>query len=374
MFDVAAMRLTLTGLAPATVVRPGPPPVRRPRVSVVVPCYNYGHYLRSCVDSVLSQPGVEVDVLIVDDASPDGSASVVREIAAADDRVRAICHDRNRGHIATYNEGLSQVDGDYVVLLSADDLLTPSSLARATAVMEQHPEVGLVYGRAVAFSGDDLPPARTTATSWTLWRGRDWLADRCGTGRNPLRSPEAVMRTSVLRAVGGYNPELPHAGDLEMWMRAATVSDVAFVGGADQAYYREHAANMHLTSFQGGDPKGVLVDLAERTACFDNVLGGDPRWRDLHDLSRRTLAREALTYAVRSFEWGKAESWPVDELAAFAADTCPRPALAPLWRALALRRRVGARRSRRHPLFLPGEQVHKVRARVAHRRWQQAGI
>lgn len=51
--------------------------------------------------------------------------------------------------------------------------------------MEQHPEVGLVYGRAVAFSGDDLPPARTTATSWTLWRGRDWLADRCGTGRNP---------------------------------------------------------------------------------------------------------------------------------------------------------------------------------------------
>lgn len=45
----------------------------------------------------------------------------MREIAAADDRVRAICHDRNRGHIATYNEGLSQVDGDYVVLLSADD-------------------------------------------------------------------------------------------------------------------------------------------------------------------------------------------------------------------------------------------------------------
>ncbi|WP_460807831.1 glycosyltransferase family 2 protein [Micromonospora zhanjiangensis] len=107
-----------------TRIRPRPL-TTRPTVSVVIPCYNYGHYLPECVHSVLSQSGVEVDVLIVDDASPDGSAEVARELSA-DPRVRLIAHRENRGHIATYNEGLAAVDGEYVVLLSADDLLSPA--------------------------------------------------------------------------------------------------------------------------------------------------------------------------------------------------------------------------------------------------------
>src|SRR5689334_12258407 len=114
-----------------------PQPLRgRPSVTVVIPCYNYGHYVGTAVRSVLDQPGVDVDVILTDDASTDGSAEVVRELAAADPRVRAILHRRNFGHIATYNEGLEQATGDYVVLLSADDALTPGSLARAAALLE----------------------------------------------------------------------------------------------------------------------------------------------------------------------------------------------------------------------------------------------
>ena len=67
---------------------------RRPTVSVVVPCYNYGRFLSDCVHSVLAQQGVDVDVLIIDDASPDGSASVAEAVAAGDDRVRVIRHVR----------------------------------------------------------------------------------------------------------------------------------------------------------------------------------------------------------------------------------------------------------------------------------------
>src|SRR5947209_4282299 len=111
----------------------------RPSVTVVIPCYNYGRYLRGAVKSVLDQPGVDVEAIVIDDASTDGSADVVREVAAADPRVRAILHRSNFGHIATYNEGLEQASGDYVVLLSADDALTPGSLSRATALLETHP-------------------------------------------------------------------------------------------------------------------------------------------------------------------------------------------------------------------------------------------
>ena len=113
---------------------------RRPSVSVVIPCYQYGHFLPDCVRSVLDQEGVDVRVLIIDDASPDDSAEVALRLAADDQRVEARVHEVNQGHIATYNEGLlGWADGDYSVLISADDLMTPGSLARATAVMEADP-------------------------------------------------------------------------------------------------------------------------------------------------------------------------------------------------------------------------------------------
>jgi glycosyltransferase involved in cell wall biosynthesis len=79
---------------------------RRPTVTVVIPCYNYGHYLPTALSSVLDQPGVDVEAIVIDDASPDGSGAIVRQLAAADERIRPIVHERNRGHIATYNEGL----------------------------------------------------------------------------------------------------------------------------------------------------------------------------------------------------------------------------------------------------------------------------
>src|SRR5437879_6166396 len=110
------------------------------RVDVVVPCYKYGHFLHECVGSVLAQDGVEVRVLIIDDDSPDDSAAVAAGLAAGDDRVGFRRHATNRGHIATYNEGLlGWAEGDYALLLSADDVLTPGALGRATRLMDAHP-------------------------------------------------------------------------------------------------------------------------------------------------------------------------------------------------------------------------------------------
>src|SRR5262245_8621798 len=99
-----------------------------PSVDVFVPCYNYGRFLRECVGSVLAQPGVEVRVLILDDCSTDDSAEVGRALAASDPRVEYRRHATNRGHIATYNEGIDWAAADCTMLLSADDLLTQGAL------------------------------------------------------------------------------------------------------------------------------------------------------------------------------------------------------------------------------------------------------
>jgi hypothetical protein len=365
-------RAALLGYAPAQVRRPRAQTGAPPTVSVVVPCYNYGHFLPRCVASILDQPGVDVEVVIVDDRSTDDSATVAAELAAGDSRIRTIFHETNKRHIATYNDGLAVVTGDYVVLLSADDLLAPGALGRATALMSAYPSVGLVYGRVVDFV-DEPPPARAVARSWTVWSGDAWIADRCRTGRNALRSAEAVMRTSVLRKVGGYRADLPHAADFAMWLAAAAVSDVGYVGGADQAYYRVHQANMHHAVFDVGQTDGLVRDLRERLACFEVVLS-DEGTAELLARARRSLAAEALTLAIRSYGWGLADRWPVAALSAFARETCPPWQLSGLWRALRRREAVGERRSRRHPLFMPTEVVHRARHRVDVWRWRWAGV
>ena len=122
-------------------------------VSVVIPCYKYGHFLEDAVTSVLDdQEGVDVRVLIIDDASPDDSADVARKIAARDPRVEVTVHTANKGNIATFNEGLLEwADGDYCVLMSADDRLTPGALRRARDLLDAHPSVGFVYGHSLWF-------------------------------------------------------------------------------------------------------------------------------------------------------------------------------------------------------------------------------
>jgi hypothetical protein len=267
---------------------------RKPVVSVVVPCYKYGHFLPACIGSILDQPGVDVDILIIDDASPDDSGTVALALAEQHEQVRTIVHETNKGHIATYNEGLPTMQGDYLVLLSADDLLTPGSLGRATALMESNPSVGMVYGNPLTFD-EVVPTARATAKSWSVWTGPQWIEKQFARGMSIVYSPEAVVRTSVHRQVGYYDPALPHSGDLEMWLRIAAVAGIGRINGADQAMRREHAASMMHTTYGT-----VLIDLKTRDEAYEAFLAGTgrelPNKDQLRATARRGMADEALDW------------------------------------------------------------------------------
>ncbi|RXG91472.1 glycosyltransferase family 2 protein [Bradyrhizobium vignae] len=217
-------------------------------LSVIIPCYNYGRYLRACVESVLTQE-VDVDVCIIDDASADDTEIVGSSLAAEDPRVTFQRHIENRGHIATYNEGLERAQGTYSLLLSADDLLAPGALRRACDVLDARPDVVLLYGRVLEFR--DIPPRvlGSDAVSINVQTGQDFIAKCCKDVWNPISTPAAVVRTSAQQDVGGYRPTLPHAGDREMWLRLATRGNVAELQGSVQAFYRLHEQNMHRQWF-----------------------------------------------------------------------------------------------------------------------------
>ena len=343
-------------------------------VSVVIPCYKYGHFLEEAVSSVLDdQPGVDVRVLIIDDASPDDSADVANKIAANDPRVDVVVHATNKGHIATYNEGLLEwADGDYCVLMSADDRLTPGALQRARDLLDAHPSVGFVYGYPLWFWQDKPPPtARTRLRGWSVWPGQWWLERRLRQAENNITSPEVVVRTSVQKRVGGYDPRLPHAGDLEMWMRLAANADVGFLRGVDQAYYRVHGKNMR-TSFQ------ELLDLHQKRLAFDLVLDrygaslSDPQY--LSDVAHRRLSRQALWAAARAYDQGRTDQASVDDLVAFAFDCWPEADRFPAYRTLQLRKRIGPRAMSYLQPFIVSAFVHKTYGWLQRRSWKYRGF
>jgi glycosyltransferase involved in cell wall biosynthesis len=343
-------------------------------VSVVIPCYRYGHFLEDAVTSVLDdQEGVDVRVLIIDDASPDDSAEVARKIAARDPRVEVIVHSANKGNIATYNEGLLEwAEGDYCVLMSADDRLTSGALLRARDLLDAHPQVGFVYGRALWFWQDKpVPSARTRVRGWSVWPGPWWLERRFRQAQNNITSPEVVVRTSLQHRVGGYDPRLPHAGDLEMWLRLAANADVGFIRGADQAYYRVHAQNMR-NSFTG------LPDLRQQRLAFEVALDrcGEAiaDAQRLSDIVHRKLSREALWTAAYAFDQGCTQQVPIDELEAFAFDCWPDANRLPLYHTLQMRKRIGEPAMRRLEPLIVSPFARKAHGWLRRRSWKYRGF
>ncbi len=303
------------------------------RVLVIVPCYNYARYLEACVRSVLAQRDVQVAVLIIDDCSSDETPEVCRKLAQEDARVGVIRHAVNKGHIATFNEGLEHTQGDYLVLISADDMLTPGSLARASALMNAHPNVGMVYGCPIPFHDRYVPPANTSGSSWTVWKGAEWLERSCRAGVNFMRSPEVMLRASVQRSIGGYRPSLPHSSDMNMWLRAAMVADVGYVKGSDQAYYRIHDTNMHRTVHSG-----FMYDLKARYDAFLDAFETQgsllPERDRLRSMAWQALARIAIRQAIRVSLGQVREGTSVAQYRQFALRICPEIVGTSEWRRL----------------------------------------
>jgi len=289
-------------------------------IDVVVPCYNYGKYLACCVSSVLDQEEVSVRVLIIDDASSDDTAEIAEGLAAKDSRIAFRRHSVNCGNIATYNEGIAWANADYFMILSADDWLVPGALARAVTVFEQCPDVIFVHGRAaLARNGEAAPviPFQSRRVPYHVETGQAFIEAACrDSSQNHVWTPTAILRTSVQKEVGGYCKDLPHAGDLHLWLRVACRGAIGKIE-AIQAVYRTHASNMHYSY-----PK--LKNLKQHLLAFETVFHEyGERIADRERLRReyqRGLAMEALRLAQHELIENLPDS--THECISFALEVC----------------------------------------------------
>jgi glycosyltransferase involved in cell wall biosynthesis len=292
-------------------------------VDVIIPCYNYARYLAQCAGSILAQEGVDLRVLIIDDCSSDDTAEVGAALARQDRRVEFRRHAVNRKNIATFNEGFDWMMAEYCVLISADDMLTPGSLRRATDLMGRDLDVGFVYGRIHQHrDGEPLPrvpadldfPTRVTD-------GAEWIRGLVQNRGDGIVSPEVVVRTRLQKEVGGYDKSLPHSADISNWIRLAARGRVGFVDGP-QAVYRVHDGNMHHS--RDGRLMNVFEDrLRAFLAALDCCAPGYPHAAELRELAGRSLAREALWAACEAFDRNEPEAAPAEACLAFARRSDP---------------------------------------------------
>jgi glycosyltransferase involved in cell wall biosynthesis len=309
-------------------------------LEVIIPCYNYGHFLAECVDSVLGQACAGVTVVIVNDASPDATPRIADAIASADRRVSVIHHRVNRGHIASYNEALERTTADFTLVLSADDLMTPGSLERAIAAMRAFPRAALCYGDDIPFQTDEVrraPRLRPAGAGLEFEAYRAFLSRSCAMGHTPIQAPTAVMRMAVQRRLGGFLPELPHTGDTEIWLRLAATGGVVRID-ADQAWRRLHARNMSLDY-------SPVKRLDEQRRAFDHhFLVACEHPGDCGAFREQMLAQigeSAFWIAARAFDEGNQPLF--DEALRYATTVYPAVKDSAKYRKLFLKRAMGAK-------------------------------
>jgi glycosyltransferase involved in cell wall biosynthesis len=351
---------------------------RKAEVCVVVPVFNYGRYLESCLRSVLSQEDVDLTVLVVDDASTDDSLSIARAISDEDSRVQVMTRENNLGMVPTVNEGIAAANSEYLVKLDPDDMLTEGSLKRSVAFLQAFPSVGFVYGlAAIIIEQEPPPPPRIYArvrNSWTVWPGQDWLRRRFETGINCVLQPEAAIRLSSLREVGPYREDLPRTSDFEMWMRLASRYDVGRMNGDYQGIYREHAVSMSRTVH-----RSPLIDAEQRVRAFDllfsEISSHLPQAGVMSDAAHRAVARDVLREGISIYTRQVRDQGSLDEYAKLAMDVWDSADTLPEWRVVN-RLKMAEKKSRPdlNPSLMTREALRVYRRRMRFWQWRWTGV
>ena len=242
----------------------------QPRISVVIASYNHARFVQACLQSVLSQGVADLEVVVTDDGSTDGTPE--RVLAMADPRIRFHAFAENRGACVALNDAISRSHGRFIAVLNSDDLFLPGKLTRQLAFLESHPEVGAVFGWPTFINeqGDPFhdPAHKDHAVFRAANRPRQqWLRQFFDNG-NALCHPTALIRREVYAEVGLYDPRLAQVPDLDQWMRVCTRFEIHVLPERFTAF----RIRDQLQNASAARPEVVVRDAWERARILTTYL------------------------------------------------------------------------------------------------------
>ena len=216
-----------------------------PKVSIVTPSYNQAAYLAESMRSVLEQDYPNLEYIVIDGSSSDGSAEIIRGFA---DRLAYWQSQPDLGQTDAINQGFARASGDILAWLNSDDLLLPGAVSAAVRQLQAHPEAAMVYGDALLINAagkkiGDFPAAQT-----------DYRKLRRGYVHIPQQA--AFFRAELWKQVGPLDPGFYFAMDYDLWVRLAAKAPLVYVPEL-WAAFRLH-----------GDAKSIAAD----DRCWPEML------------------------------------------------------------------------------------------------------
>lgn len=186
-----------------------------PKVSVIIPTYNRADLLPRAVNSVLAQTYSDLEIIIVDDCSPDDTREVIARFS--DLRIRSFRHERNKGLSAARNTGIANARGEYIAFLDDDDEYLPSKLEEQVELLNTSSnDVGLVYGWLNWIDGSS---GRVLESRRSAMQGD--IFDEALAMNGPSSPPSWLARSSVIREVGGFDEKVYYHEDRVLLCRIA---------------------------------------------------------------------------------------------------------------------------------------------------------
>ncbi|MEM9666855.1 MAG: glycosyltransferase, partial [Bacteroidota bacterium] len=220
-----------------------------PQVSVIIPCYNYAHYLPEAVESVLAQTYPQVEILIVNDGSTDETETVAQSLAEAHPGQVRVRNQANSGQPAhARNAGIEAVEGPYILCLDADDRLAPTFLAETVAVLEANPGLAFAYTHRQDVGAGDLLAPSGPFDPTRLYR-RNYIP-YCG-----------LYRRGVWEAIGGYRTNVRGMEDWDFWVAASAAGFRGQLVPRPLFQYRRHDTGVYqdvLRDFEASRAQVIL--------------------------------------------------------------------------------------------------------------------
>ena len=263
-----------------------------PQVTIVIPCFNHGRFLRACLASVRAQTIPAWRAIVLDDASTDGETPALCD-AEADDRVEIVHAPQNLGRSLIRNLGIARATTEAVLNLDADDLLTPDYLEKTLPLLFSAPDVGVVY-----------TDYRTFGATEGTWKAKPW--DEALLYRTQYIGGASLFRRSAWAKTTGYHGDFTIGNeDYDFWLR---IVEAGYRGAylPESLYeYRMHAASWS-SGTDGGDDRLLrsrLLILEHHAAAFARHGAADAFLRETWWNEACRLTRVGRRWAARAMWW-----------------------------------------------------------------------
>lgn len=215
----------------------------QPKLTVVIPCYNYGRYIYAAIESVLKQDCHVFRLVVVNDGSTDNSVDEIKRAfsdwEAFTDNELLLISQENKGVSAALNTGLKNATGEYIVTFDADDIMAPGRLSLQINYLESHPETGCVGGRFVRINKSGELIARKHKNHEI----ERYDFERAFSAGLVVGGGLAAYRHDVLRMVGGYDERIK-IQDFQITLKVAEAGYYIDILPDVVTYYRKHAGSL----------------------------------------------------------------------------------------------------------------------------------